>query len=792
MYKYHFDGYLKGKACGWIINLEQPRQRVPLGLFAEGRLVHSGLAELYREDIYKAGIGDGCCGFEIPADIGNQLELEVRVLADGMPIAGSCRSFLTTDDCANRILRSGHFDGYVQFKPENLVASLGPRLLTRHPSRLTRGFSRIVGHHEGVAYTAHMQWLCSRLRRGAPSFFSKERRNALDDLYWYLFECADPSKALAEYALGYLSSAVFPVFAGMEHHTVLLAVWLHRTGRQLQDLRKDGMQAHTDFCHALVAANSGCPPATKLEMQAVVRLSKVLGAVEPAGGLPSITNYLKTKWERRHQDLHRFEGVTGYLLFLFDCCLHAQNAREIEFFGTDVLDFFRAPIALQEGACSRFSLLCFALAARMASAGGANFSHTSAREVNVWFEETWLQAHPLHEVFLMEGQGARTSPSHTAGHACYVVAHWNSPSGLTQNAHMSVKALTDAGLPVVKLLPNGDLQGRMAGSTNGPTVKLKKSLVLLHVNADDAPAALYAAGAQVNLDTAYVVGFFLWELETVPDTHKLGVSLVDEIWAPTQFVATAYRNMGAANVQWVGKGISVPQILAPNREKFQLKAHSIVFLLSFDFHSSIERKNPLATVLAFREAFTNRDDVQLVIKSTPAQPGHWGDPFDQWGQIVAIATSDQRITVIDEFLSDADLFELIACSDVIVSSHRAEGFGYLPAYGLLYGKRVVVTGYGGTADYCNAGNAWLVKFDLVQVPNERFIHPVPGAKWAAIDVQDLAHCMVQASAQPKPKGRALKASPATAKGRTAVQQFAPSGLTMRYIERLRAAKLVAP
>ncbi len=784
MYKYHFDGYLNGRACGWILDLDQPNQPVPLGLYAEGKLIQSALADLFREDIRDAGIGDGCCGFQIPVDIASQFEIEIRVLTDGMPIAGSCKSFLTIDEYVNKVLRSRHFDDYVQFKPENLATSAAPRRFARKSTRLSRAFSKVVGKHEGVAYTAHMEWMCARMRRGVPSFFSQLRRQTLDDLYWYLFECNDATKALADYNFDYLSRPVFADFPGMEHHTVLFDIWLHRVGRRLGDLRKDGGQAHIEFCHALIAANTTCPRNIRAELESECRLSKVFGTLDPTGGLPHITNYLKTKWERGYQHLYRFEDLNGYILFLFDCCLHADNAREIELYGSSVLNFFRTAIALPGGHCSRFSLICYALAAKASSQQGAGFSQITALQVNAWFGEVWLAAHPLHRVF--QAPADSKSRAENATPACFVVAHWNSPSGLTQNAHMSVKALTAAGMAVVMLMPNGDVFGRKAPSSESGAIRLKKNVVLLHVNADDAPSALFGVAEQVQLDRAHVVGFFLWELEVVPDSHRLGVQLVDEIWVPTEFVAGAYRGMGASNVHWVGKAIAVPSFAKPERSRFGMEARATVFLTSFDFHSSIERKNPLATVLAFRKAFPDRSDVQLVLKSTHPPQSHWGDPFDQWGQISDIAAVDPRITVIDEFLSDDEMFEMIACADVIVSSHRAEGFGYIPAYGLLYGKQVIATGYGGTSDYCDAQNASLVGFDLVKLPNDRFVYPVPEAKWAEVDVLALTQCL-EAAINTTTKAKVRKQRGAMVKGLPVKDYFAYSGLTARYMERLQAA-----
>lgn len=785
-YKYHFDGYLNGRACGWILDMSLPAQRVPLGLYFEGRLIHSCVADMFRVDIRDAGIGDGCCAFEIPVDVSKELEVEIRVLTNGMLLDGSRKSFLTRDDYVNVILRSRHFDEYAQFKPQNLVNAAKAVGTVHNSKRLTVGFSQKVVTREGVVYSAHMEWLCARLRRGSPAFSSPSRRNTLDDLYWYLFECLDASKALAEYDLDYLGQPVFSLFPNMQHHTVLFDLWLHRQGRKLVNLRSEGIEAHFDFYHSLTSANSCLPEGAGMDTE--YRLSGLFGAHNFGGDLPSITNHLKGKWERGYQQLYQLEDSNGYILFLFDSCLHAKNAREIKLFGRSVLDFFRAPIELVGGVSSRFSLLCYALTARAYGGHGANFSQFAATEVNTWFDGVWLKAHPLHSAFALDAlpSGDKTK----ADPICYVVAHWKSASGLTQNAQMSVNVLSEAGISVVKLLPNGEIHGKVSGSNEANSWNLTRECVILHVNADEAPSALYSVAALVNLDAAFVVGYYLWELEVIPDAHKLGIQLVDEIWVPTEFVACAYRAVAPEKVVKVGKAISVPKFTTADRRKFDLEPSAIVYLTSFDFHSSIERKNPLAAVKAFLKAFPSRSDVQLVLKSTRPQAGHWGDPYDQWGQIAELAACDKRLRVIDEFLPETEMFELIACSDVIVSPHRAEGFGYIPAYGLLYGKQVVVTGYGGTSDFCDESNAWIVPFQLVKLPHERFIYPLYGGKWADIDEDALAACMLKACSKYSLKGDMKKSPIATPKVKFTKEQFTYSGLRKRYAKRLLAARVI--
>src|SRR5256885_5121399 len=70
------------------------------------------------------------------------------------------------------------------------------------------------------------------------------------------------------------------------------------------------------------------------------------------------------------------------------------------------------------------------------------------------------------------------------------------------------------------------------------------------------------------------------------------------------------------------------------------------FLTVFDFHSSIERKNPVACVSAFQRAFQSGEDVRLVLKASNVNPQHPGNASGQWERICDAAAGDSRIRLI--------------------------------------------------------------------------------------------------------------------------------------------------
>lgn len=211
------------------------------------------------------------------------------------------------------------------------------------------------------------------------------------------------------------------------------------------------------------------------------------------------------------------------------------------------------------------------------------------------------------------------------------------------------------------------------------------------------------------------------------------------------------------------------------------------FLVCFDARSSVARKNPLAAVRAFQAAFPERRDMELVVKTTPAPPAHWGDPEGQMARIEKAAATDPRIKVIRRMLPFPELLGLIASSSALVSPHRAEGFGYLPAWALALGVPVVATDWGGTRDFCTALTSDPVPAELVDVPRSHTIFPCPGARWAEVDQGALAEAMFRVSNDPQ--GARARAQA----GKLVIEtEYSMSAQADRYADRLLRLGVLDP
>jgi glycosyltransferase involved in cell wall biosynthesis len=227
----------------------------------------------------------------------------------------------------------------------------------------------------------------------------------------------------------------------------------------------------------------------------------------------------------------------------------------------------------------------------------------------------------------------------------------------------------------------------------------------------------------------YNIGYWFWELEHFPQAWQYATHIVDEIWVATEFIAQAMRKSGK-------KVVKIPFPLefdlppeSMNKEYFGLNPNEFTFIFSFDFLSAVERKNPQATIKAFKHAFPQGDhSVRLILKTMNGR--HYSQLRKNLEELI---NQDSRIEIRDEDLTQDEMRGLIRSSDCYISLHRAEGLGLGLAEAMYLGKPTIATGYSGNTEYMNSGNSMLVSYTLVPVPKGAY----PNGKdqvWAEPDI----------------------------------------------------------
>ena len=200
---------------------------------------------------------------------------------------------------------------------------------------------------------------------------------------------------------------------------------------------------------------------------------------------------------------------------------------------------------------------------------------------------------------------------------------------------------------------------------------------LVCVNADELPPLIERVGQ--DFFSGARIGVWGWEVNTIPERWNKAFSLIDEIWVYSQFMA---RNIGAAAPVPV---IALPppvQTAPRNRSSLRLGVPpGFLFLFVFDYLSTIQRKNPVGLVEAFKQAFSAGEGPQLLIKTINA-------PLRPYVEEEVLWAVDGRpdIHVIDRSLTGEEKDALMAACDCYVSLHRSEGFGLTLAEAMAIGQ----------------------------------------------------------------------------------------------------------
>lgn len=315
-----------------------------------------------------------------------------------------------------------------------------------------------------------------------------------------------------------------------------------------------------------------------------------------------------------------------------------------------------------------------------------------------------------------------------------VFGHLRGEFGLGESARMYAGALIEAGIPVALNDLDHDVPHAFADKTLGSDIRQGAPYAtnLFFVSPDYMERAMTFIGPEA-LRGRTTIGCWFWELEAVPEQWRPAIESVDGIMVASKFTEDAFRRVTRKPIFRVSLPLLSLEDSGASRRDFGLPEEAFVFLVSFDFNSSIHRKNPFAAIDAFRSAFpAHRNDVRLMVKSSN---GHRYP--EELFRLLAISVEDPRVMVRDQVLPIAHVRALQKCADAYVSLHRAEGFGLGLAESMAMGKPVIATAWSGNMDFMTEDNSCLVDYRFVPVRDGEYPHG-NGTHWADADVQQAA------------------------------------------------------
>ncbi|MCR4675093.1 MAG: glycosyltransferase [Lachnospiraceae bacterium] len=245
--------------------------------------------------------------------------------------------------------------------------------------------------------------------------------------------------------------------------------------------------------------------------------------------------------------------------------------------------------------------------------------------------------------------------------------------------------------------------------------KPKYAINVIHINAGEW-VRYYSDFSNEILDYRYNVAYWLWELETFPKIWRPCIDTVDAVWAPSQFICDCIKKYTKKPVVHVPYAMWLKEPVSYGRDAFDLPEDVFLYLLMYDFRSVSERKNPKASISAFKKAFSseeaNEKKVGLIIKVNNAATE------SEVAGLKKQLEGYKYIYFITKNLSREMVESLEAAADVLISLHRAEGFGLPMAEAMFLGTPTVVTNWSANSEFITEDSACLVDGEFIKLSSQ--------------------------------------------------------------------------
>ena len=226
-----------------------------------------------------------------------------------------------------------------------------------------------------------------------------------------------------------------------------------------------------------------------------------------------------------------------------------------------------------------------------------------------------------------------------------------------------------------------------------------------------------------------VIGYAVWEGETLPEVYRAGLDLVDEVWTASSFSAQA-----------LGQGHSrvrvLPHVVEATipRDEDRRWSEGITGPVRY-FFSIVDAVNPRKNLEALLRVFVHvraaGPDIRLVLK--------------QYRENVSLDDLPGVIS-LGSRLAEGRMAALHAGALAYVSPHRGEAWGLGLSEAMSHGVPVLATGWSGNMEFMDERNSVPLRYVLEPV-GERMSrmlpHFSPEMLWAKVDEQHLRREMLR-------------------------------------------------
>lgn len=316
-----------------------------------------------------------------------------------------------------------------------------------------------------------------------------------------------------------------------------------------------------------------------------------------------------------------------------------------------------------------------------------------------------------------------------------LIGNIRAESGLGQSCRLLANELEHTGLEygIFNFVLDGKQRVKDYSFDYKISEKLEYNINIFHINPYELGLAYIKLGKKA-WDRRYNIAFWLWELEEFPEEWVETFALVDEIWTPSEFASKSIRKKTNLPVRTVPYCVTAEVNESYNRSYFSLPEDKFLFLVMYDCNSTIERKNPMGAIKAFKQAFAKEDLLAgIILKVNNA------DDKDLC-KLEEELQGYENVYFFTETMSKIEVNSLIKCSDVFVSLHRAEGFGLVLTEAMLLGIPCIATNWSSNTEFMNNEVACMVDYTMTVIKEDSGTYK-KGYVWAEPSIPDAARYM---------------------------------------------------
>ncbi len=169
------------------------------------------------------------------------------------------------------------------------------------------------------------------------------------------------------------------------------------------------------------------------------------------------------------------------------------------------------------------------------------------------------------------------------------------------------------------------------------------------------------------------------------------------------------------------------------------KPEKCIFFANKGFRNLQDRGGVQYLLKAYFEEFTDKDNVELLLKINPA---YGIEKLQKMIDQIAPRKEGLPLLIINkDQLPYNKMIDLYNKCNVFVSPTRADGYNLPCIEAMACGLPVITTNFGGQTDYCSNKNGWIIGGKLEEVKHEVMYE---GCQWLTPDIMELRKALREA------------------------------------------------